>query len=129
MTYALTATAFTAWLEGYKAAWENRDPAAAGALFTADAAYHETPFDPPLQGQAGVSEYWAKVTAGQADVVFTYDGIACSGDEGLCHWHAAFTGVPGGEAIDLDGMFRCRFANDGQVDRLQEWWHIRVVPA
>ncbi len=129
MTYALTPAALTAWLDGYKAAWENRDPAAAGALFTADATYHETPFDAPLEGQAGVAAYWAKVTAGQADVSFTYDGIACAGDEGLCHWHAAFKGVPGGEAIDLDGMFRLRFANDAQVDRLQEWWHIRVVPA
>ncbi|WP_414902700.1 nuclear transport factor 2 family protein [Sphingomonas flavalba] len=129
MTHAVTEAAFAAWLDGYKAAWEGRDPEAAAALFTPDARYHETPYDPPLEGQAGVRAYWEKVTAGQAGVVFTYDGVTCTGDTGLCHWHAAFKGVPGGEAIDLDGMFRCRFAADGRVDRLEEWWHIQVVPS
>ena len=88
----------------------------------------EAPFDPPMIGRRAIEEYWARVTAGQKHVGFTYEILACRGDEGVAKWHAAFTGVPGGEAIDLDGIFRLRFAEDGRVSSLEKWWHIRVVP-
>ena len=128
MTYRLDEAAFAAWLDSYKAAWEARDPAAAAALFTPDATYHEMPFDAPIQGTQGIAAYWAKAVAGQESIFFTYDIFACAGDEGFCHWHCAFTGRPGGERIELDGVFRCRFAEPGQVDRFQEWWHVAVRP-
>ena len=125
---AIDEAGFAHWLEGYRKAWEERDPAQAGALFTEDASYREAPFDPPMIGRRAIEEYWARVTAGQKHVGFTYEILACRGDEGVSKWHAAFTGVPGGEAIDLDGIFRCRFAEGGLVSELEEWWHIRVVP-
>ena len=127
MTYRLDEATFDAWLGGYKAAWEARDPAAAAALFTADASYHEMPFDEPIVGTEAIAAYWAQAVAGQEDVLFTYEILACSDDEGLCHWHCAFTGVPGGAKIDLDGIFRCRFADGARVDRFQEWWHVRIA--
>src|SRR5687768_12247962 len=67
---ALTPAALEAWLQRYGAAWESRDPAAAGKLFLADASYHEMPFDAPKQGRAAIEEYWRKVTADQRDVKF-----------------------------------------------------------
>jgi uncharacterized protein (TIGR02246 family) len=129
MEHALTQPEFTAWLDGYKRAWEERDPAAAAALFTSDATYRETPFDDVLAGTEAIRAYWTKAVSGQSDVQFTYELLACAGDEGFCRWHAAFTGVPGGEAIDLDGIFRCRFADEHHVRTFEEWWHIRIVPA
>ena len=129
MSYRLDEAAFASWLDAYKAAWEARDPAAAAALFTPQASYHEMPFDPPIEGAEAIADYWAKAVAGQEGVTFTYDILACTGDIGLCHWHCAFTGVPGGEAIDLDGVFHCRFAEADRVDRFREWWHVRVAAA
>ena len=129
MAHDLTTSEFSAWLEGYRAAWEERDPARAAALFTESASYRETPYDPPMQGRAAIEEYWAKAVSGQKDVTFRYEVIACTGDRGVCWWHAAFTGVSGGEAIDLDGIFHCRFADPDRVAAFEEWWHIRVVPA
>lgn len=125
----LDAAAFAAWLDGYKAAWEGRDAAAAGALFAEDATYRETPYDEPFAGRTAIEAYWAKVTSGQQDIAFTYEVIACTGDEGVAHWHCTFTAAPGGETIDLDGIFRCGFADSGRVRRFEEWWHIRVTPA
>ena len=29
-------------------------------LFTADAAYHETPFDPPMTGSDAIRRYWPR---------------------------------------------------------------------
>lgn len=128
MKYRLDEAAFAAWLDAYKAAWEARDPAAAATLFTADAHYHEMPFDAPIEGTDGIAAYWATAVAGQKDVLFTYEILACTGDRGLCHWHCAFTGIPGGAAIDLDGIFRCRFADVDHVSHFREWWHVRIVP-
>ena len=45
--------------------------AAAGQLFSADASYHEMPFDPLKSGRAAIREYWSGVTADQRDIEFT----------------------------------------------------------
>jgi hypothetical protein len=46
----MTSTDLTNWLKTYGQAWETRNPDAAAALFTEDAAYYETPFGSPLDG-------------------------------------------------------------------------------
>ena len=48
----LNSAALTAWLSAYGAAWQTRDATAAGKLFTADASYHEMPFDAPKAGRS-----------------------------------------------------------------------------
>lgn len=125
---AVSETAFAAWLDRYKQAWEERDAQSAGALFTEDAIYHEMPFDEPMEGRAAIENYWATVTAGQSDILFTYEVFSCEGNQCTAHWHAAFTGVPGGEAIELDGVFLCDFADAETVRSLREWWHVKVTP-
>jgi hypothetical protein len=127
MSHCLDEAAFAIWLGAYKAAWEARDPAAAAALFTADATYHEMPFDAPIEGAGAIAAYWANAVAGQQDILFTSQILACAGDEGIAHWHCAFTAVPGGAKIDLDGIFRCRFGEAGRVAAFQEWWHVRAA--
>ncbi len=129
MTFELNHAAFAGWLDAYKAAWQDRDPARAAALFTADALYHEMPFDDPVAGEAAIVAYWEKAVSGQKDVRFTYEIFACTGAVGIAHWHCAFTGVPGGETIALDGIFHCRFADAQRVDHFREWWHVQVKPA
>ena len=42
-----------AWVDGYVRAWNSNDPAAIGALFTEDAAYHTEPYGEPWRGRAG----------------------------------------------------------------------------
>lgn len=123
----LTAEQFSAWLDRYGAAWTDRDALAAGALFSEDASYHEAPFDPPMQGRAAIEAYWARVTATQSDIVFRYDVIACTGDQGVAHWHAEFHAE--GALIELDGVFVCDFTPDRTlVGSLREWWHVRTTP-
>ena len=121
--------AFAAWLDRYKAAWEHRDPAAAAALFAEQATYRETPYDSPFEGRDAIQAYWAKAVAGQRDVRFTYEVLACSGDRGLCRWHATFKAAEGADTIDLDGIFHCRFAEADRVGLFEEWWHLKVTPA
>ena len=129
MTYSLDEQAFANWLDRYRQAWEQRDPAAAASLFTEGATYRETPYDPPFEGRAEIEAYWAKAVAGQRDVRFTSEILACSGDRGISRWHATFSAVEGGATIDLDGIFLCRFADETLVGAFEEWWHLKVTPA
>ena len=114
------------WLAGYKSAWEQRDPAAAGRLFTPDATYRETPFDAPFEGRAAIEDYWRGAVSGQRDVAFSSELLACEGKEAIAHWHVAFRTEPGDQAIELDGIFRLRFAAEDLVDRFEEWWHLKA---
>ena len=129
MSYRLHAAAFSRWLDRYREAWETRDPAGAGALFTEHASYRETPFDPPFEGRSAIEGYWARVTAGQQDVRFSSSVLACADADGVCRWQAVFLAVPAGDRIEVDGIFRCRFAEEAMDERFEEWWHIRVTPA
>ena len=123
---ALTPAALEAWLQRYGAAWESRDPAAAGKLFLADASYHEMPFDAPKQGRAAIEEYWRKVTADQRDVKFESKLIAVNGNTGVAHGKATFRVASSGATLALDGVFVLEFDASGQCQSLREWWHLKT---
>ena len=113
------------WLARYGEAWEKRDPSLAGALFTPDATYRETPFDAPFEGRDAIEDYWARAVAGQRDVRFSAEVLACAGDQAIAHWHVEFTAVPGDARVELDGIFILAFHPGGLVNRFEEWWHVR----
>jgi ketosteroid isomerase-like protein len=121
-----TATTLGAWLDRYGAAWETRDAAAAGRLFSADASYLEMPFDAPKKGRAGIEEYWRGVTADQRDIHFESKVIAVNGSTGVAHWSAKFRLQSSGAAIELDGVFVLEFNDSGECTSLREWWHVRA---
>jgi SnoaL-like protein len=122
----LTSATLEAWLERYGAAWEARDPALAGRLFTQEARYHEMPFDEPKSGRAGIEEYWRTVTADQRDVQFESEVIAVSGNTGVAHWSAKFRLESNGATVELDGAFVLEFDSAGLCSKLREWWHVRA---
>lgn len=129
----LDEAAFRRWLEAYKAAWEGRDPDAAAALFTRDASYRESPFRPPMQGRSEIRAYWhGGPGTKQRDVTFDFEIWAVAGRVGICRWQARFQRVKDGERVELDGVFRCVFADDGTAapplcSGLEEWWHRRTL--
>jgi len=123
---ALDDASLQAWLQKYAAAWESRDAAAAGLLFTADASYHEMPFDPPKQGRAAIQDYWKTVTADQRDIQFESKIVAVNGNTGVAHWKATFKVQSTGATIALDGVFVLEFDASGQCKSLREWWHVKA---
>ncbi len=111
------------WLEGYRLAWEARDPEAAAALFSEDARYYETPFLGPARGRDGVRDYWVNATRNQSDVTFSYEIVFVSGDRGVVRWWARFRRVSSGVTASLDGVFLLEFNDEGLCRELREWWH------
>jgi hypothetical protein len=87
------------FMEGYKVAWELRDPSMFAALFHADGQYHNTPFQ-VQRGRPELAEYWKRVQL-QENVQMTFEVLATEAESGIaalaCH-------VPGGIGGTVPGL-------------------------
>lgn len=109
------------WIESYRRAWEERDPAAAAALFTDDATYRSLIFEEPHVGASGVSDYWTAVTESQNDVTVTMGRPFGDGDRVAVEF---WTTMNTGDApTTLAGCLLLDFAADGRCRRLREYWN------
>lgn len=130
------------FMEGYKAAWEQRDPVMFAALFHEESEYHNTPFQ-VQRGRGQLAEYWKRVQL-QEDVHLSYEVLAREADAGLAHWHVTYqvaseelfaiwakstgTGLPLRKPGDplprmvLDGILQARF-DGGLCSLARIWWH------
>jgi limonene-1,2-epoxide hydrolase len=136
------------FMQGYKAAWEARDPARFAALFHADGQYHNTPFA-VQHGHEQLAEYWKRVQL-QEDVKVEYEVLTRSDGGGIAHWRtsyqvaseelfriwAASTGTPvpvrkPGDRLPrmvLDGLLQGQF--EGGLCRCARiWWHSLPQPS
>lgn len=131
-----------AFMQGYKAAWEQRDPAMFAALFHPDGEYHNTPFQ-VQRGTAQLVEYWKRVQL-QEDVRLSFEVLADTPAAGVAHWHVTYqvaseelfqiwarsTGTnlvarQPGEPLPrmvLDGVLQARFSA-GLCSQARIWWH------
>jgi SnoaL-like domain len=136
------------FMEGYKVAWEKRDPSAFSALFHLDGTYHNTPFQ-VQRGKAELCEYWKRVQL-QEDVQVNFEVLASGPDFGIAHWHVTYqvaseelfeiwarsTGTSQiarkpGEALPrmvLDGVLKAKFVEDHCMEA-RIWWHSMPQPA
>jgi hypothetical protein len=130
------------FMQGYKAAWEARDPAMFAALFHPQGRYHNTPFQ-VQQGTAQLAEYWTRVQL-QEDVQVSFEILASQDGGGIAHWHVTYqvaseelfqiwakstgTGLPNRKPGDplprmvLDGMLQASLT-DGLCTEARIWWH------
>jgi len=130
------------FMQGYKAAWEQRDESMFCALFASHAEYHNTPFD-TQRGHEQLAEYWRRVKL-QEDVRVNYEVLASTPQGGIAHWHVGYrvaseelfqiwaksTGTnlvarkPGDPLprMVLDGVLIAEF--DGSLcTKCEIWWH------
>ena len=133
---------------GYKAAWEQRDPAMFAGLFLPDGEYHNTPFQ-VQRGHGQLTEYWKRVQL-QEEVKVTFEILAATSTSGIAHWRTTYqvaseelfqiwaksTGTslvarqPGDPLprMVLDGVLQAQVSGSlCSVARI--WWHSLPVPA
>lgn len=130
------------FMQGYQAAWEQRDPVMFAALFHPDGQYHNTPFQ-VQRGTAQLVEYWKRVQL-QEDVHLSFEVLADTPTAGIAHWHVTYqvaseelfqiwarsTGTnlvarQPGEPLPrmvLDGVLQARFSA-GLCAEARIWWH------
>lgn len=130
------------FMQGYKNAWETRDPEAFASLFKADGRYHNTPFQTQA-GKAALMEYWKRVQL-QEDVQVTFEILGPD----LAHWHTTYqvaseelfqiwakstgTNLVSRKLGDplprmvLDGILKASFEGDLCAEA-RIWWHSQAV--
>ncbi len=109
-----------AWLEAYRRAWEQKDAAAAAALFAEDATYRVNIFQEPFEGREGVRRYWQDVTRTQSDVRVVIGEPFGEGDRVAAEFWTRMK-VDGAET-SLAGCLLLRFGDDGLCRSLREYW-------
>jgi predicted SnoaL-like aldol condensation-catalyzing enzyme len=109
------------WVEGYRTAWETRDPGAAARLFTSDATYRSNIFEEPHTGRDGVAAYWASVTEHQTDVTVRMGRPFADGRRVAVEFWTNMK-VAGDEGT-LTGCLLLDFDEEGLCARLREYWH------
>jgi hypothetical protein len=108
------------WLAAYRDAWLRRDADAAARLFTGDATYAEQPYQEPFAGPAAVREYWARVTATQANIDMKYGTPITVGNRTAVEWWTTLDND--GTPVTLAGAFILTFDETGLCRSLREYW-------
>ncbi|HEX2293404.1 MAG TPA: nuclear transport factor 2 family protein [Gaiellaceae bacterium] len=111
-----------AWLERYRAAWEEADAGAAAALFTDDAVYWSSPFREAHRGPDGIRDYWTRATADQRDVRVRFGRPIAEGRRVAVEWWTTMRDEA--TEITLPGILFLRFAPDGRCEELRETWMV-----
>lgn len=109
------------WIEGYRVAWESRDPEAAAALFTPGATYRSNIVEPAYQGQSGVRAYWESVTAAQTEVRVRMGRPFVDGARVTVEFWTTMRAD--GDPVTLPGCLLLDFNEAWECQRLREYWH------
>lgn len=88
-----------ALLDKYISAWRRQDGSQLHAIFTADALYHEKPFDEPLRGLPGIEAYWSTVVAMQGNPRPRLRRVLAVGDEVVAEWQTVLGRELGGHPV------------------------------
>jgi ketosteroid isomerase-like protein len=104
------------WVAGYESAWRDGDLDAVAELFTDDATYLRSPYEPPDEGVAAIRSFWLE-DEGKA---FTMEAepVAVEGQTAVVRALVRY-----GEPVDQEytDMWVLRFAADGRVEHFEEW--------
>jgi ketosteroid isomerase-like protein len=109
------------WLNLLGKAWRDRDPQAAGDLFTDHAVYRSDPFRPALVGRTAIIDYWARATFSQSGITVTFGGPVVQGDRVAVEWWSVMN-EDGHPITDAGGLFLT--FNNGLCTELREYWNL-----
>ena len=108
--------AVQAWVDGYERAWRDDDTSAVAALFTDDARYRPSPYEPDVVGHDAIRGLWPE----EAGVEFEMSArvAAVDGATAVVRVVVHYRLPREQEYTDL---WLLRFAGDGRVEDFEEW--------
>jgi ketosteroid isomerase-like protein len=115
-TVAMTRDDVLRWVSAYERAWRDGDLGAVAMLFTDDATYRESPYEPAHIGHEAIRAFWL-VDEGRT---FTVDAavVAVDGATAVVWLEVRYRDPTPQEYRDL---WVLRFAEDGRVAAFEEW--------
>jgi hypothetical protein len=104
------------WVAAYESGWRNEDPEAVCVLFSEDAAYRASPYEPSAVGHDAIKAFWLN----DAGRTFTMDGrvLAVDAPVAVVRVDVRYETPKVQEYRDL---WVLRFAPDGRVSDFEEW--------
>lgn len=103
-------------------AWEKGDGAAMTGVFTPDASFYPSPFDPAVTGHDAIRGYWKETPFEQAEISFRAGEIFVAGPWFATEFRCTFRRRRTGEAVDVRGALFCETA-DGLIAEMRMYWH------
>lgn len=117
------------WLARYETAWRSPGTESLAALFTRDATYLQSPYEPSVTGLDAIKRMWEDEREGP-DEVFTLatEILAVDGPTAVVRAEVRYGDPPRQEYRDL---WVIRFAGDGRCTWFEEWpyWPERLHSA
>lgn len=104
------------WVAGYERAWRSDDVDAVGELFSADAHYRASPYEPPEIGLDAIRGFWLD-DRGKA-FTMSAEPVAVEGRTAVVRVLVRYGEPTPQEYLDL---WVLRFAVDGRVEDFEEW--------
>lgn len=111
------AAKFDHWVARYVAAWNSNDPAAIGALFTADARYFTAPYRDPWAGRDEIIREWIAIGDRAGDTDFRYQVLTASEDLGIVKGVTRYRS----EGLIYHNLWEIRLEGD-RCREFVEWW-------
>jgi hypothetical protein len=113
---------FGAWLSRYIDAWRSRDPAAIGALFSADCAYSYRGGHTPVSGRDAIVASWLEEDDGKRTWEAAYEPLAIEDEVHVAIGSTRYLDEAGAGPDEYSNIFVCRFDDAGQCREFSEWW-------
>ena len=104
------------WVAGYERAWREGDVNALAGLFTENARYRRSPYEPDEIGHAAIGAFWRE-DEGETFTV-TAEPVAVEGRTAVVRLRVRYGDPVHQEYRDL---WVLRFAADGRVEDFEEW--------
>ncbi len=104
------------WVDDYERAWREDDADAVERLFTENAAYRRSPYEPSVIGHDGIKAFWLE----DAGRTFSMDAtvLTVDGEVAVVRVDVFYRTPTEQEYRDL---WILRFARDGRVADFEEW--------
>jgi hypothetical protein len=104
------------WVDEYERAWREDNADAVGRLFTEEAAYRRSPYEPSEIGHDAIKAFWLE-DAGRS---FSMDATVVTVDDDVAVVRVdVFYKTPTEQ--EYRDMWILRFATDGRVADFEEW--------
>lgn len=114
---------FGAWLGRYIEAWRDRDPAAIGALFSADCAYSNRGGHSPVTGREAIVAAWldADDDGDKRSWEAAYEPLAIEDEVHVAVGSTRYRDEAGAVEDEYSNIFVCRFDEASQCREFSEW--------
>jgi ketosteroid isomerase-like protein len=107
------------WLAGYEAAWRAPGTSGLAGIFTADASYRHSPYEPPVVGLDAISRMWDEDRDGPDEVfALATEIVAVDGPTAVVRAEVRYGDPVRQEYRDLWLM---RLGDDGRCSWFEEW--------